>query len=38
MVYCDARFDGYGILKSGWGAENFLGRLDKLANDKVFGA
>jgi hypothetical protein len=27
MAYSDARFDTYGILKSGQGAENFLDRL-----------
>jgi hypothetical protein len=27
VAYSDARFDGYGILKSGRGAENFLERL-----------
>jgi hypothetical protein len=30
-VYSDARFDSYGILNSGWGAENFL---DRPANDQ----
>jgi hypothetical protein len=32
MVYSDARFDSYGILKSGQGAENFL---DRLANNQI---
>jgi hypothetical protein len=32
MAYSDARFDSYGILKPGGGAENFL---DRLANDQV---
>jgi hypothetical protein len=27
MAYSDARFDSYGILKSGRGVENFLNRL-----------
>jgi hypothetical protein len=27
-VYSDARFDSYGILKSGQGVANFLDRLD----------
>jgi hypothetical protein len=31
-VYSDARFDTYGILNSGQGAENFL---DRLANNQV---
>jgi hypothetical protein len=38
MVYSDARFDSYGILKSGRGAENFLDTLDRPANDKVLRA
>jgi hypothetical protein len=33
-VYSDARFDSYGILKSGRGAENFLDRLVRPANDQ----
>jgi hypothetical protein len=37
-VYSDARFDSYGILKSGWGAENFLGRLDRPVNNQVLRA
>jgi hypothetical protein len=32
--YSDARFDSYGILKSGRGAENFLDRLVRPANDQ----
>jgi hypothetical protein len=35
MVYSDARFDRYGILNLGQGAESFLGRLDRLMNDQV---
>jgi hypothetical protein len=35
MDYSDARFDSYGILKSGQGAENFLDRLFRPANDQV---
>jgi hypothetical protein len=38
MAYSDARFDSYVILKSGRGAENFLDRLDRLANDQVLTA
>jgi hypothetical protein len=34
-AYSDARFDSYGILKSGRGAENFLDRLCRPANDQV---
>jgi hypothetical protein len=37
-VYSDAWFGRYEILKSGRGAENFLDRLDRLANDQVLGA
>jgi hypothetical protein len=37
-VYSDARFDSYGILKSGRGAENFLDRLCRPVNDQVIGA
>jgi hypothetical protein len=37
-VYSDARFDKYGILKSGWGAGNFLDRLGRPMNDQVLGA
>jgi hypothetical protein len=37
-VYSDARFDSYGILKSGRGAESFLDRLDRPVNDQVLGA
>jgi hypothetical protein len=33
MTYSDARFDSYGILNSGRGAENFLDRLCRPAND-----
>jgi hypothetical protein len=35
MAYSDAWFDSYGILKSGRGAENFLDRLCRPANDQV---
>jgi hypothetical protein len=38
MAYSDARFDSYGILKSGCGAENFLDRLCRPANDQVLRA
>jgi hypothetical protein len=38
VAYSDARFDSYVILKSGQGAENFLDRLCRPANDKVLGA
>jgi hypothetical protein len=38
MAYSDARFDSYVILKSGRGAENFLDRLDRPANDQVLTA
>jgi hypothetical protein len=34
-TYSDARFDSYGILKSGQGAEYFLDRLVMLMNDQV---
>jgi hypothetical protein len=37
MTHSDARFDSYGILKSGQGAENFLDRLD-IPNDQVLKA
>jgi hypothetical protein len=36
-AYSDARFDSYGILKSGRGTENFLHRLSRPANDQVLG-
>jgi hypothetical protein len=38
MAYSDARFDSYEILKSGQGAENFLDRLCRMANDQVLRA
>jgi hypothetical protein len=38
MVYSDARFDKYEILKSEQGAENFLDRLDRPVNDQVLRA
>jgi hypothetical protein len=38
MAYSDARFGSYGILKLGRGAENFLDRLCRPANDQVLGA
>jgi hypothetical protein len=34
-INSDVRFDSYGILKSGQGAENFLDRLVKQANGQV---
>jgi hypothetical protein len=37
-THSDARFDSYGILKSGQGAENFLDRLDIPTNDQVLRA
>jgi hypothetical protein len=37
-VYSDARFESYGILKSGQGAEHSLDRLDRPANDQVLRA
>jgi hypothetical protein len=37
-THSDARFDSYGILKSGQGAENFLDRLDIPTNDQVLKA
>jgi hypothetical protein len=37
MAYSDARFDSYSILNSGRGAENFLNRLSRPANDHVLG-
>jgi hypothetical protein len=38
MAYSDAHFGRYGILKSGQGAENFLDRLCRPANDQVLRA
>jgi hypothetical protein len=38
MAYSDARFGNYGILKSGRGAENFLDKLCRPANDQVLRA
>jgi hypothetical protein len=38
MAYSDPRFGSYGILKSGRGAENFLDRLCRPANDQVLRA
>jgi hypothetical protein len=38
MAYSDTRFGSYGILKSGWGAKNFLNRLCRPANDQVLRA
>jgi hypothetical protein len=38
MAYSDAQFGRYGILKSGQGAENFLDRLCRPANDQVLRA
>jgi hypothetical protein len=37
-AYSDARFDNYVILKSEQGAENFLDRLCRPANDQVLVA
>jgi hypothetical protein len=36
-LYSDAQFDSYGSLKLEQGAENFLERLDRPANDQVLG-
>jgi hypothetical protein len=38
MANSDVRFDSYGVLKSGQGAENFLDRLCRPANDQVLRA
>jgi hypothetical protein len=38
MAYSDARFDSYGILNLGRGAENFLDRLCRPANNQVLRA
>jgi hypothetical protein len=38
MVYSDARFCSYGILKPGRGAESFLDGLCRPANDQVLRA
>jgi hypothetical protein len=38
MAFSDARFDSYGILKSGRGAENFLDRLCRPVNNQVLMA
>jgi hypothetical protein len=38
MAYSDAWFGSYGILKSGQGAENFLDKLCRPANDQVLRA
>jgi hypothetical protein len=38
MAFSDARFGSYEILKSGRGAENFLDRLCRPANDQVLRA
>jgi hypothetical protein len=38
MAYSDARFGSYGIWKLGRGAENFLDRLCRPANDQVLRA
>jgi hypothetical protein len=38
IAYSDARFGNYGILKSERGAENFLDRLCRPANDQVLRA
>jgi hypothetical protein len=36
-AYSDARFDNYEILKLGRGAENFLDRLGRPANNQILG-
>jgi hypothetical protein len=38
MTFSDARFNSYGILTSGQGAEHFLDRLDIPTNDQVLRA
>jgi hypothetical protein len=38
MAFSDARFGSYGILMSGRGAESFLDRLCRPANDQVLRA
>jgi hypothetical protein len=38
ITYSDTRFDSYGILNSGQGAENFQDRLDIPMNDQVLKA
>jgi hypothetical protein len=38
MAFSDARFGSYGILKSGQGAESFLDKLCRPANNQVLGA
>jgi hypothetical protein len=38
MTYSDARFGSYGILKLRRGAENFLDRLCRPANDQILRA
>jgi hypothetical protein len=38
MAFSDARFGSYGILKSGWGAENFSDRLCRPVNNQVLRA
>jgi hypothetical protein len=35
MAYSDARFGRYGLLELGYGAEQFLGRLDTQVNGLV---
>jgi hypothetical protein len=37
-AHYDARFDSYGVLKSGQGAELVLGRLDTRMNNQVLRA
>jgi hypothetical protein len=37
-VDSDARFDSYGILKSGQGVKHFLNRLDIQTNDQILRA
>jgi hypothetical protein len=38
IVYSNARFNSYGISKSGRGVENFLDRLGRPANDQILRA
>jgi hypothetical protein len=37
-AYSDARFESYGLLKSGQGAKHFLDRLGRWMNDHVLQA
>jgi hypothetical protein len=38
MAHFDARFDIYGVSKSGQGAEQILDRLDRRKNNQVLSA